>query len=270
MSAVPAATAPSPAATPSPTATSAPSAGPSVNAGFLNSDILRVGVDGLAVRVSPSLGSSLAQGFRSMPDNTLEPIGDVRLNAGDFVSVHLGPLLIGDTIWYMVWPAEDGRLNFSTVWWDTNGDDPVGGVNPGWVAASVGEEQYLALERRPDSSEYESWAPGGPKTLVISGTGDYTSEPQARHDLYGLNWAAAASDGPSPCSFSVTLVPEAGAESVVVVDTSISDIEQGPMSGPDSIPNTPWGASADSWDSFTVSIRSGCSWVVRLSPLPHD
>ena len=193
----------------------------------------------------------LAQG-RGLDGSAL---GDVRLNVGDFVSVQLGPLPIGDTVWYQVWPAEDARLNYSTVWWDT-----------GWVAASVGADQYLVLHRRPEPSEYESWPPGGPHALMVSGTGDYTSGPQPRHDLFRLDWALALDDYPPPCSFSVTLVPESGAEAVVAIATSTSEVELGP-----SFPNTPWGASAgDSWDTFTVSIRTECTWAVGLWPEAHD
>jgi len=117
---------------PSSVPSGAPSVNPSLIIGFLFSDILAVEVNGLAVRVAPTLTSPLAQGV----GENAEPMGDVRLGVGDFVSVQLGPLPIGEIVWYLVWPAEDARLGYSTLWWDTNGDDPDGGVNPGWVAAS--------------------------------------------------------------------------------------------------------------------------------------
>jgi len=237
--------------------------------GFQYSDILRVEVNGLAVRQAPSLTSPLAQGYRN-DAVTMVPTGDVRLNAGDFVSVHLGPLPIGDTVWYMVWPAEDARLHYSpTATWDSNGDiETVGGSDPAWVAASVSEDQYLTLYQRPSTSEIEQFLPVG---LTLSGMGDYESEPQARHDLFLFNWAAAVDDHPSPCAFSVTLVPEDGAEPVVAIETSTSDVAQGPLGGPGAVPSTPWGPSAgSSWDSFTVSITSGCTWTVGLHALHHD
>jgi hypothetical protein len=257
-------TAPSPSPTAEPTAIAPPTPDSSVIAGFGFSDILRVEVNGLAVRVSPALGSPLAQG--------IERTGDVRLDAGDYVSVELGPLAIEDVVWYLVWPAEDARLNYSTAWWDTNGDDPLGGVNPGWVAASVGEDQYLTLYLETDPSEYASWPAGGPTTLMVSGTGDYVSEPQVQHDLFDFDWAAAVNDGLAPCSFSVTLLPEDGAEPVVASEASIADVDQGSVSGPEGLIHTPWGASAGTTGGplFTVSVRSGCAWTLKLAPLPHD
>jgi hypothetical protein len=256
------------AATRSPTAepsvTAAPTAGPSVVTGFEFSDILRVEVNGLAVRVSPTLSSPLAQG--------IERTGDVRLDAGGYVSVELGPLPIGDVVWYLVWPAEDARLHYSTLWWDTNGDDAVGGVNPGWVAASVGEDQYLSLYRATDLSEYASWPAGGPKTLMVWGTGDYVSELQVQHDLFDFDWAAAVDHQPSPCALSVTLAPQDGGESVDLIETSIAGAEHGPVSGPAGLIHTPWGASAGAPGDplFTVSVNSDCAWAVKLAPLPHD
>ncbi len=257
-----AATAASPTA--QPPGTTAPTPGPAGVTGFGFSDILQVEVNGLAVRVSPTLTSPLAQGT--------EGTGDVRLDAGDYVSVELGPLTIGDVVWYLVWPAENAQLNYSTLWWDTNGDDSVGGVNPGWVAASVGEDQYLTLYRDTDPSEYASWPAGGPQTLMVSRTGDYVSEPLMQHDMFDFDWAASVHAQSAPCSFSVTLLPEDGAEPVVAIETSIADADQGPVSGLAGIVDTPWGASAgDTGDPlFRVSIRSGCAWALKLAPMPHD
>ena len=284
-SATPAATSTPPASATSPrsasptaeaSVTAPPTVSPSVVTGFGFSDILRVEVNGLAVRVSPTLSSPLAQGIGRVTDeiapDTLSSTGDVRLDAGDYVSVELGPLTSGDVVWYLVWPAEDARLNYSTLWWDTNGDDPVGGVNPGWVAASVREDQYLTLYRATDPSEYGSWPAGGPKTSMVSGIGDYVSEPLVQHDLFDFDWAAAVHDQPSPCSLSVTLLPEDGGEPLVAIETAIDDAEQGPVSGEAGLVHTSWGASAgDPGDPlFTVSVRSGCAWAVKLAPLPHD
>ncbi len=156
------------------------------------------------------------------------------------------------------------------VWWDSNGDfATVGGVDPGWVAASVGEEQHLTLYRPTDPSEYASWPAGGPMTLMVAGTGDYVSEPQVQHDLFDFDWAAAVHD--APCPFSVTLLPGNGAGPLVAIETSIADVDQGPMSGPASVVDAPWAASAgDPGDPlFTIAVRSDCAWAVKLTPLPH-
>lgn len=236
--------------------------------GFEYSDILRVEVNRLAVRTGPTLDSALMQGERIVGVAAAEPIGDVRLDTGDFVSVQLGPLPIGDVVWYLVWPAEDARLMYSTVSWNTTpGGD---GSGPGWVAGAVGQEPYLALYRRPEVSEVEQYLPVG---LNVSGTGDYVSEPQARHDMFSFDWAAAAAadSDATPCAFSVNLHPIDGVAPIVAAKTSTSGVAQGPRSGPGSIPDTPWGPSAGgSWDSFTVRITSDCTWTIRLTPLHHD
>jgi len=260
-------------ATRSPTAdqsvAAASTPGSSVITGFEFSDILQVQVDGLAVREAPSLTSDMAQGYR-YDGATYVPTGDVRLGAGDFVSVHLGPLPIGDTIWYLVWPAEEGRLNYSPSGsWDSNGSSPsVSGNDPAWVAASVGEDDYLTLNRRPEPSEIEQFGSVG---LTLSGTGDYESEPLARTDLFSFNWAVAADDHPAPCEFMVTLVPDDGTEPMVAVEASTTDVEQGPVTGSGSPLDWPRGTSAGGpADTFTVSITSGCTGAVGLKPLPHD
>lgn len=263
----PAQTTAAPPATPTPTPATAPSASPPVSTGFQYADILRVEVDGLAVREAPSLTSPLAQGYRAV-EGSVEPTGDVRLDAGYLVSVHLGPLRSGDLVWYLVWPAVDGRLHYNPgPWWDSNGDfGTVGGVDPGWVAGSVGDDQYVTLFRRPEPHEIDQ------NVVMVSGTADYESGPQPRHDLWGFNWAVAATDNASPCAFSVTLEPdEGGAEPVVAVEASTDDVAQGPVTGPGSQISLPWGPSAGGpWDSFAVSIKSGCSWAVYLRLHGHD
>jgi hypothetical protein len=284
-SATPATTAtPSASAVPEPTAsptaelsaTPSPTPESSVISGFGFSDILRVEVNDLAVRVSPSPSSPLMQRIEfvtheSAP-NTLRSTGDVRLDAGDYVSVELGPLTIDDVVWYLVWPAVDARLHYSPSWWDANGDNPVGGAHPGWVAASVGGDQYLAQYRATDPRAYESWPAGGPMTLMVSGTGNFISEPMTRHDMYDFDWAATTLDGSAPCLFTVILLPEDDAEQVVAIDTSIADAEQGPVTGLAGRINAPWNASAGHPGDplFTVSVRSGCAWSLKLAPLPHD
>jgi hypothetical protein len=264
---------PTPSPTPSSTASDAASASPSITTAFEFLNILQVGVDGLAVRSAPSVISPLAKVYRWNGQTHLA-IGDARLAAGDYVSVELGPLQIGDTVWYLVWPAEDARLHYSpSQSWDANGDfETNGGNDPAWVAASVAEDQYLTLFRTTDPSEYANWPAGGPMTVMVSGTGDYMSEPQVQHDMYDFDWAAAVPDQAVPCSFSVTLVPEDGAEPVLVIETAVADSEQGPTQGPAGVVDTPWdGSAGHPGDAlFRVSVRSGCAWAFKLEPLPHD
>ena len=261
---------PSPSATPSsappaPTDTSQATAAPTLDGGFQYADILRVEVDGLAVREAPSVTSPLAQGYLPTGEGTVQPTGDIRLDAGYFVSVHLGPLRDGETVWYLVWPAVDARLNYNPgTWWDSDGNfATVGGVDPGWVAASVGDDQYLTLYRSSEPDEIGQFLPVG---LTLSGTGNFESEPQEEgFDLFLFHWAVALNDAPSPCAFSVALLPERAAP-LIAVDTSIADVAQGTLTGVDSQIHAPWGPL----EAFTVSITSSCTWTIGLHGLGHD
>ncbi len=137
--------APTASAVPVVTPTLAPTAvPPPVSGDFQYADILRVEVNGLAVREAPSLASRLSRAYQDV-GGTPQAAGDVRLDAGYFVSVYMGPLWSGDTAWYLVWPAVDGRFNYNPgPWWDSNGDFPTaGGVDPGWVAGSVAGWQFM-------------------------------------------------------------------------------------------------------------------------------
>lgn len=256
---------------PSPSASTAsaspvvtPSESPSLITGFDYSDILTVEVNNLAVRAAPERSSPLVQGYRF--DNALVPLGEVRLDAGEYVSVNLGPLPIGDTVWYLVWPAVDARLHYSPVIWSTAAG--LNGTEPGWVAASVGSDQYLSFFRKADPAEYVLFPPGGPTMLFASGSGDYDSAPQMRYDLHTFNWAAAAGGDGASCGFKVTLVAnDASVAPVVVVDTTTTNVAQG-LEG---LPDPPLGfEDGGTWDSFVVRIESGCTWAIRLEPQPHD
>jgi hypothetical protein len=256
------------------TPTQAPSASaPAAHVGFEDGDILRVEVNGLAVRQGPSVSSQLTQGARVAAGPALEPMGDVRLAAGELVSVHLGPLLIGDTAWYVVWPAERyGHGSNDTYMW-TSPDSGESSSSPGWVAASVDQDQYLTLHRRPTTDV----ASEGHGTLMVAGSGNYESGPQGRNPFFALTWAVATEDRSAPCAFSMTLSPEGGAaDAVVALEVSTADIAQGPtgtdgpfMQGAWVMGTVDWGTEG-AWDTFTVSISSGCTWAVRLEPLGYS
>ena len=229
--------------------------------GFHLDDVLRVEVNSLAVRVKPYTTEPLATGSR-FDGTKLNVIGSVRLNVGDYVSVELGPVKIGDTTWYRVWPAEDGRLHYSTVSWDTNGqvDD---GIEPAWVAASVGTDVYLTLH---EAAHPEPWMSGLP--LLVSGSGNYVSGPLQSTDLFTLDWVYLIDDQLAPCGFRVTLGAIGGAEGVVVVDEStIGAFEDGSvrLGNADGTP-----VAGEGVDPFELRVASGCEWTLRLEPQPHD
>jgi hypothetical protein len=232
-----------------------------VLAGFAQNDILRVEVNGLAVRVKPYTDLPLATGstFDGAKWNT---IGPLRLNVGDFVSADLGPVKIGDTTWYRVSPAEGGRLHYSTVSWDTNGTID-GSTEPAWVASSVGAHVYLTLH---EASQPEPWLSGLP--LLVSGVGDYVSGPLQSTDLFTLNWVYLIDDQSAPCDFRVTLAAVAGGEELVAVDTStLGAFEEGGvvLGTGDGVP-----VVGNVSQPFQVRVKSGCEWSLVLEPQAHD
>lgn len=252
-----------------PISTPAPSTGPiatpTLNAGFLYSDILKAQVNRLAVRKAPTRTSPLVHEWRLTGDAPAD-LGEVRLSTGDFVSVHLGPLPVGDTVWYLVWPADDAKLHQSANgWYDV--PPMTGSEGPGWVAASVGSNTYLTLHRRPEAGEIEDFLPLG---VNAAGAGSYVSDPQPRHDLTLFDWAAAAPNPGTGCSFKVTLVPEDGSVApALAVETSTNGVATAPLTA--TVLNIPWlPAPAGSWASFTVHVESTCNWAIRLTPLHHD
>jgi hypothetical protein len=193
-----------------------------------------------------------------------DSIGDVRLNSGDFVSVELGPVMIGDTTWYRVWPAEGGLLHHSSVSWNANGTMD-GSTHPAWVAAAVGPDVYLTLH---EAYEFDRSVTGLPPALHVSGTGDYVSEPLENHDLLGLQWIFLIDDQLAPCAFTVTLEPAAGGSGVVAVDAStIGAYEIGAV-GLGTGDRTP--VVGQKFEPFQVRVASGCEWSVLLEWLAHD
>lgn len=247
-----------------------PSASPSENApsgevfeGFGLDDILRVEVNSLAVRVKPYTDLPLATGstFDGTKWNT---IGPLRLNAGDYVSVELGPVKIGDTTWYRVWPAEGGRLHFSTVNWDTNGVID-GATEPAWVAAAVGADVYLTLHK---AFEFDRSLTGLPPTVLVSGIGNYVSEPLENHDLLGLGWVYLIDDQLAPCGFRVTLEPVAGGAGVVAVDSSTTGAFEAGSVGLGTGDRTP--VVGEEFEPFLLRVHSDCEWSLRLDWEAHD
>jgi hypothetical protein len=249
------------AATPEPTATPAPTPITEATAGYAHNSILRVEVDRLAVRRAPQLTSPLATAWRWVESELdYELLGEVRLMIGDYVSVELGPLVIGDTVWYRVWPAEGAQLNYSTVLWDTR-DDGANPVEPGWVAASVRGGQYLSLYQ---DSEVERSA----GRVAAAGTGDYLSEPTETHDLLGLTWTLAENDSGSACAFRLSLEPLEGGATFLALETSLAGtFDEGHeiLGVGNRIPVVgEWG------DLVRVRVTADCGWAFVLEAWGHD
>jgi hypothetical protein len=247
-----------------PTSSLEPTDGPTPSAsatpqalGFDYTDILRIEVDNLAVRTAPFTSSPLATAWRNG-----EMIGEARLGAGDYVSVELGPLQIGDTTWYRVWPAENAELNFSTIDWDTKGDGP-NPVEPGWMATDVGDETYVSLFRPADVTPTVEGLP-----LLLSGTGNVESEPFEGFDLYLLDWAYVIDGQDAPCDFAVELTSADDGDSVdVVASSTIGAFEEGanPIGAGDRNP-----IIGEEIAPLVLKVRSDCEWSLRFDARPHD
>lgn len=254
-----------PSLTPAATLGATPAPTPRLAEGFNYSDILKVQVNSLAARIAPKRTSALVHGYDLSGPAPVDK-GTVRLDKGNYVSVELGPLPIGDTVWYLVWPATAAALHPGGTQWYTT--PPIeGSPIPAWVAASVGSDVYMSLQRRPDLAEIEAFSAVG---VVAAGFGNYTSGPQARHDGFNFEWAAAAPVSGTSCALKIALVPEdEDFDEKVAVQTTTTTVKVGPLAG--SNLSAPWlPAPEGSWDSFTVKVTSTCNWAFRLLRLEHD
>lgn len=223
-------------------------------------DILEIEVDRLPVRVAPLSHMPLATGWR---DGVTE-VGDVRLDIGDLVSVDLGPLRIGDTTWYRVRPAEDGQLGVTSVVWDTKFDGP-NGVEPGWIAAAVGEEARVSLYQE---AAHEPFLEGLP--MLVSATGDLDTDTFEGYDKYLVEWAYATVDEqPDPCGFFVALVTPDRSASLVLLDQGYSGVgayHEGiaEIGAGDGVP-----VAGEELGPLFLVVASGCTWSIRLEGVPH-
>ena len=246
----------SPVASPTPRGAPSPASSPTGTSTFQYADVLSVQAESVAVRVAPSTSSRSMLAFREG-----QSVADAQLHRGDFVSVLMGPLPVGNDVWYLVRPAEDGRIGYSLTSWRPSGAD--GGTYPGWVTASAGTDHHFALSRRPAADEV---LPEGP-TLVAHGDADFVSPPMPRHDLFKLNWAVAATT--SACDFSLRLVTEDGPEPVLAASVTTDTIAQGPLSGPGGLVFTEWAMEGE-WSRIAAEVTSSCPWTFALESLGHD
>lgn len=246
-----------------PTPTPAPTG--TVSAGFGYGDILKVQVTNLAVRAQPKRSAALVHAYDLTGPAPIDH-GLVRLDKGAFVSVHLGPIRVGETAWYLVWPSKDGNFHTSPINWYTQHPSE-GSPGPGWMATSVGADVYATLVREPGNAELESYEPIG---MNLAGTGPLASALQPRHDGWSLTWAIATTASGTPCNALVELVPEDGDfEPVAVLETTTSGVKVSSRNGV--FVTAPWlPAAAGSWETFAVEASGTCRWAIRLMPLHHD
>lgn len=244
-----------PAATTTPSSAPAtPAATPIVNAGFKFGDVVKIQVNSLAARIAPKRSAALVHAYDITGPAPVDG-GLVRLDKGDLVSVELGPVPVGDTAWYLVWPLPGGAQWYTTPPMD-------GSPLPAWVAASVGSAVYMKLDHAGSDD--------GSGSVAAAGRGAYVSAPQPRHDGFQLRWAAATPSSGESCSFKVELVPSDGdVDAKVAIQTTTTTVKVGPLDGTGV--SAPWlPAPAGSWETFTVNVTGTCNWAFRLVRLEHD
>ncbi len=231
-----------------------PAATPIVNPGFKFGDVLKIQVNSLAARIAPKRSAALVHAYDITGPAPVDG-GLVRLDKGALVSVELGPVPVGDTVWYLVWPLPGGAQWYTTPPMD-------GSPVPAWVAASVGSAVYVQLDHAGGGD------PSG--SVGAAGRGDYVSAPQPRHDVFQLKWAAATPSSGESCSFKVVLVPsDADFDPKVAIQTTTTTVKVGPLGGTGV--RASWlPAPAGSWETFTVAVTSTCNWAFRLVRLEHD
>jgi hypothetical protein len=224
-----------------------------------------VEVNNLAVRAQPRRTAELVHAYELGGPAPIDH-GLVRLDRGDFVSVHLGPVQVGSTLWYLVYPSLDGDFQTSPVTWYTEHPSE-GSPGPGWMAASVGSDVYATLVREPSDGELEGFEPIG---LNAAGTGPYVSPPQPRHDGWSFTWAAATPDASDPCTFDAQLFPsDTAVAPVTAIETTTTGVKVSSRNG--KFLTAPWlPTPAGSWETFTVQVSGSCRWALRLTPLHHD
>jgi hypothetical protein len=225
--------------------------------------ILKVQVNGLAARIAPDRSAALVHAYNLSGPAPIDG-GLVRLSKGAFVSVELGPLRVGTTTWYLVWPSKTGAFRVSDLdWYDKA--PPSGTPGPGWVAGSSGTDVYMIPAREPDKTELEAFEPVG---LTGFGSGAYVLGSGPRHDAFLLEWAAAAPTPGTKCTLTASLVPDdRDFAPLGILSTSTTSVKIGPRAGTRIL----WPeAAASTWTTFTVEVGGTCASSMRLIRLEHD
>jgi hypothetical protein len=254
-----------PTAEPTAAPTEVPVQPPHLNPGYQYQDLLRVTVNRLAVRKQPKRTAGLLHAYDIFHEPSPADLGEVRLNSGDLVSMHLGPLPGGDTVWYLVWGAEDTDFHSSDWYLEPPFE---GSVGPGWAASQVGDKNYMTLKRHATPEEIDGFMPLG---VNAAGFGDWQSDPQPRHDGFAFDWAAAAPTQGTSCELAIRLVPDDPTADPFVALSKITTTtaKASPVTG--GVVSAPWLPAPDgSWTTFRVVVDSTCNWALRLSPLHHD
>lgn len=179
-------------------------------------------------------------------------VDGVRLSAGHILTVDLGPLVLGDTVWYRVHNLRPDDRADDGLTWDATDDGPPGALEPGWIAFSVGADRYVQLaEKLSDAT-----------AVSLAGSGDYVSQSLPAFDLLRLDWAQAIDEQLAPCDLRIVFQPG----EVVLADTSlIGAFQEGGLIADRSALDPILAAG-----EFRIEIRSSCEWAVVLEYYGHD
>lgn len=176
---------------------------------FARYDSVEVLVNGVAVRRAPLLTATLVSGWRlnEATPQMEKVVDEVRLSAAHILTVDLGPLVLGDMVWYRVHNLRPDDRADDGLTWDATDDGPPGALEPGWIAFSVGADRYVQLaEKLSDAT-----------AVSLAGSGDYVSESLPAFDLLRLDWAQAIDEQLAPCDLRIVFQPG----EVVLADTSL-------------------------------------------------
>lgn len=260
MAATPSPASPSPSQPGGPSATPSPAPTP-LAAEFAHGDVVEVVVDGLAVRAEPFESARLVSAWESVDDEWRQVEDEVRLDAGHLVAVQLGPIPIGEIVWYrvreMVQPGQD-----PTRHWDATGEGPQG-ESDGWIAVRVGDDPYVRMHEQ--GGEAPGWM-----SVLASGNAEFVSDPFPRHDNLHLEWALSLGSRPGPCGFQVTAEGADAATSAGAAVPMVSESLDEPFREGRATFRAADLEPIQGSEQFRLRVAADCDWALTLAALPHD
>lgn len=210
---------------------------------------------GLAVRRGPGTSFPLVAGYRVDPATSQEVLitEGVRLDAGYYVYIYQGPLVIDGTYWYLVSPERQPGESIEHFWrWDADGDGS--NVDHGWVAGRTPDDTYLIPAELPPCTD------PGCGTAVPPYAQLYTTG-SARTPMFTLGlgvsvlWYAADPAGQG-CDMKITVRPNG-----IVLDSA----RVAPYGHGDRI--WPFDLEENVEGEYWLDIESDCTWSLIAQPI---
>ncbi len=207
---------------------------------------IRVLVNGLAVRTGPGAEFPLLAAYR-YPDRFVTD--ELRLDAGHYLVVEHGPLVVNGVPWLMVYNVQQpGESSDDTLDWDADGDEFRDDY--GWIAG-VGSDgsAYVVEDEIPVNPNDPVYGPGPGSYLVQVGTGSMTTDDFELSSPPVINFAAAATDG-GDCTLIITL--ESSDEQLVT--EHVDKVATGTV------------FAADATGTVSIGIETDCAWSMVVAP----